>query len=132
VDETSVQQPESGTYGAKATVEKLKQELGSAQQTGAPRAPEPSVSSMPPRPPAQPGTGPAGIPAAVIGPTQRPNVATQTPLMSAPVNPVAGAADARQARLAFWDFVSTNPEVSDETREFAKVVVQRLIGGSKR
>lgn len=127
-------QPESGTYGAKAQTDALKKAIGMAPpSTGAPAGQQgpPPMSGLPGGAKPQESTGPFGLPAAITNPTQQPNVPGSTPLAQ-PVNPVASAQTSSQKNLALLDMLSKNPDVSDTTREWAQLVLSRLIEASKQ
>lgn len=124
----SVSQPASGTYGAGAAVDKLKQGMGLQPTQGEP-PPGPNISTTPGAAKPQVSSGPFGLPPAITAPTQQPNTPVSTPL-AAPVNPVAQAGMPSQQRIALLDMLSRNPDVSDATREWAQTVVAKLIEAS--
>lgn len=128
-----VNQPASGTYGAKTSVDQLKKSLpssGLTPPTPAPPAgisPEPvRVESVPRGRPPGP-TGPPGMPAALMHPTQRPEVPVNTPLGVGP--PPAPAVTPQQDRLAFLQALASSPRVHPTTREWAETVLEVLTGG---
>lgn len=115
--------PASGTYGEGTELAALQAEL----PTQPPARPE-----MQPTPPATTGGGvsaPAGgLPRGLMAPTNRPDVPVSTPLAPpAPTDPFAGAVDARQRRLALLSILSESPDSSEEVREWASVLRQKLI-----
>jgi hypothetical protein len=121
-------EPSSGTYGAVTELEKLSTDLQPPPPPGAtggpgpqPQAPAPGMP-MGPRPTPTPGT----VPDVLLGPTQRPDVPASTPL--APGSPAPGAVNAAQRNLAILDLLSRSEEVSDETREWAQLVLTTLAG----
>ena len=126
-----VNTPASGTYGEGAALERLKAQLPAAPTGAAPSAADPSAPM--PTPPAGPpaASAPAGgLPSALLAPTQRPDVPVGTPLdMGAPP---PSAMSGRQRRMAILDALVNSPEVSDETRELAQMLMERLISGSAR
>lgn len=121
--------PESGTYGAKSQLDALKGAIGLPPPSQGQDAAKPVPSMPASAKPSQPG-GPFGLPGAITAPTQSPNVPANTPLAQ-PVNPVANAANPSQQRLALLDMLSKNPDVSDQTRELAQIMLQKLIAASK-
>lgn len=122
--------PASGSFGEKAELNRLKSSLpgdaGSGPQGPGPSA-YPGVASVP-QAPGRPAQGPAGIPSAVLAPTQSTAPVT-SPLRREPVNPVAAQANDQQRRLALYDTLSQHPHVSQETREFFRMIRDRLAGG---
>jgi hypothetical protein len=124
----NINKPASGTYGEGAALSRLKQSLpstpgGPSQPTGpatAPTAPPPPPP-MAPQPP-----GESGLPAALLRPTDRPNVPINTPLQPYPQNPVAAAQTPKQANLALLLAMAESDEVSEATKEWAKSVLAAL------
>lgn len=121
---TSANKPESGTYGEKSADAQLKSELppmnreGMASATGGPAPmPNPSVS-LPGRPGGRPVQAPPGVPGAILGPEMAPGPA------AAP-GPVANP---QAARLTFLEQISNSPEVSETTRQWARMVLESLRG----
>lgn len=119
-----VNTPASGTYGEKAELERLKQQLPAAE----PVQPVPSSTQAGPVPaqrqaPAVPSG--AGLPSGLTAPTQRPDVPA-LPNTPASVDPYAGAVDARQRRLRLLDAMANSQEVAPETREWAAILVKKL------
>ncbi len=130
--DTSVNNPESGTYGEKEDLNRLKQSLppmGPPGTEGSGAAPMPQRQGVvPQRPTGRPKNAPAGVPGGVLAPTARPSVPLDQPLTAEPQMPPRPAA-ADQQRLAILDALTTHPDVSDETREWAKLVMEALIAG---
>lgn len=124
----NVNAPASGTYGEGAALERLKQSLPMAETGAAPSAADPTAPM--PTPPAggmsTPPTG--GLPSPLLAPTQRPDVPVSTPL-GAPTAPMP--ATGRQQRMAILDALANSPDVSDETREWASMMVKRLVDTSR-
>lgn len=120
---TSVNQPESGTYGEKADMARLSAELppmnreGMAGPTGGP-APMPQPSVAMPGMPGRPVTAHPGVPSAILGPE---SVAGPGPAPAPVANPQA-------ARLSLLEQLSTSQEVSATTRQWAKTVLEALRG----
>lgn len=129
----SVNKPASGTYGEKADVARLKEQLpeaGKPAQGGSPTGGPPPVrpsTSLPGGKPGRPPTAPPGVPTAVLHPSDRPGVPLSQPL-TAPTPPLGGAETAQQARIALLDALASDPTVSDETREWARIVLEMLLG----
>lgn len=130
--DTAVNKPESGTYGEKAELNRLKQSLPSTDGPQGPQsqgpAPMPQRSgATPPRPAGRPVKGPANLPSGIMQPTDgNPNM----PLSESPTPPVRHA-QADQQRLAILDALSTHPAVSQETRDWAEAVKEYLINGRR-
>ena len=127
---TSVNKPESGTYGEKADVAALKASLppmGSPQQQAGMEGPGPLPTRGVPQQEGRPVEGPSLVPQGAMAPTQRPGVPVSQPMAQgpAPMPPKQQAAD--QQRLAILDALTTHPEVSEETREWEKLVMESLI-----
>ncbi len=127
---TSVNKPESGTYGEKADVANLKASLppmAAPEQQGVGGTPGPLPTRGMPQKEGRPAEGPAMLPQGVMAPTQRPGVPISQPMDqgAAPMPPKQQAAD--QQRLSILDALTTHPEVSEETREWAKLVMEALI-----
>ena len=134
--DSSVNSPESGTYGEKADLARLRQALPpmgppGSQGTGgaAPPAGAPPAGLGPglQRPTGRPAGGPTGVPSGVLAPTQRPGVPLSQPRDPGPPPMPPRAAAADQQRLAILDALTTHPEVSEETREWATLVLEALI-----
>jgi len=127
---TSVNKPESGTYGEKADVAALKSALppmATPEAQGVGGGPGPLPDRGMPQKEGRPTEGPALLPQGMMAPTQRPGVPlSQAPAPGpAPMPPKQQAGD--QQRLAILDALTTHPEVSEETREWAKLVMESLI-----
>lgn len=134
--DTSVNRPESGTYGEKADLAQLRQSL---PPMGAPGAEGTGAAPPAPTGPAGPGpgarrppqSGQGGIPAALLAPTDRPDVPLGQPLAPGGVQMPPRAQAADQQRLAILDALTTHPDVSEETRDWAKLVRDSLIEGRR-
>lgn len=128
----NVNAPASGTYGDNAALERLKQELPSAPTGSAPSAMDPSAPM--PVPPTGPAPAPpsGGVPAALMGPTQRPDVPVNTPLDLAAGAPGPISMTGRQRRMQILDALANSPDVSDETREWASLMIEKLVSSSAR
>lgn len=124
----NVNRPASGSYGEKAAADRLQQALPQSEPAGPVMgggAAQPTPT-MPGSAPARSAASPAGLPAGLLRPSDRPNEPIGT-TYAGPVDPYAGAVDARQRRLRLLDMLSTHPEASPEMREWAEVVKQKLI-----
>lgn len=124
-----VNTPASGTYGEKASLERLIGQLPTAPSGGGQSGPTPVSPMQSPaggRPPMSP---PAGVPSVMMSPTQRPDVPGSTPL-AMPAPGVSAPQTGRQRRMAVLDALANNPDVSDQTREWASVLIETLISGS--
>ncbi len=129
----SANKPESGTYGEKAEVERLRKELPSSGGPGpgpAQEAPQRSqatpnkpVAGMPVQEPA----GPAGLPDVLTHPSRTPGQVTPRSSMVQPSQPESLS----QARLALLDSLATSQEVSPETREWAQIVLGMMVDASR-
>lgn len=132
-----VNQPSSGTYGERAAVDRLRQSLPSSGATdGRPAGPASGTSGPAPAAPvpvpneAGARTGaPSGVPEVLLGPSQSSRPVGSL-LDQAPVNPVAAATNGQQQRLALLDQLSQDQTVSEETRQWAAVMVRRLSAGA--
>lgn len=128
----NVMEPSSGSYGSKVENDRIKQSLslpgqgqpGSASTAPTPPSPGP-VSGAPSQ--AQP---PPGLPGPIMRPSSMPDMPVSTPLSSGAPS-LAMTQTAAQKRLAVLDALSTNPNVSEETREWAKDVVEKLAARSR-
>lgn len=136
--DVAVNEPEGGTYGEKAELNRLQAALppmgGPAAQGGgraAPQLPGPSPAGGGGGPLGRPKNAPAGVPQSLLSPTQRPNVPVGAPLgrQAPPTPPRAQAAD--QQRLMILDALTTHPDVSPETKEWAVLVRDALIAGRR-
>ena len=124
----SVNKPESGTYGEKADLANLKSALPPMGDPATAPGPAPMAPGTPQSersgPMGRPKNGPRLLPGPILNPSDRPDVPLDQPRVSPapPVPPkqVAGY----QQRLAILDALSTHPEVSEETREWAKLVLE--------
>ena len=119
----SVNQPDSGTYGEKAAIADLEGQLPGA---GGPPGTSPETGPLPPPPISQPGR-PGGRPA--NAPEGGPDVLLQpggpgsTPEEAGTPGPVSNP---ESARLALLEQLAVSPEVSESTREWAKILLEAL------
>lgn len=124
-------QPASGTYGDKASVERLADALPDPTE-GAPTDPTAGGGDLPPVDASgvtnarsnREAAGMPGLPAPILAPTNRPD-------SPAGATPLRGPGDAatvtpRQQRLAMLDLLANSSEVSEETREWAQLVIRIL------
>lgn len=121
-------QPDSGTYGERAELNRLQQTLprssgpGSAPMLEAAAPPAPMPSAPPPAP------APSGlVPEALLRPTERPDVPVYSPLDPSQTGQFPGAVNAQQRRLMMLEMLSDHPDASPEMREWASIVRQKLI-----
>lgn len=118
-----VNKPASGTYGEKADLARLQQELPSSETA----APQRQVSPVPPATSRGVASAqPPGFPRGLTLPTSRPDEPIATPLEQ-PTDPFAGTTDDRQRRIRYLTLLeqqATSPEV----REWARIVRERLGG----
>tara|TARA_R100001082_G_C4357232_1_gene157477 strand:+ start:31 stop:462 length:432 start_codon:yes stop_codon:yes gene_type:complete len=130
--DVALNKPTSGTYGEKADLNRLKSALPPMEQQQRPsQQPSPMRSpsgQVPQRPMGRPTNAPLNLPAGITAPTNRPEVPLNTPLSQGPVMPQRNPAADKQ-RLAILEALSTHPEVSQETREWAALVAEYLISG---
>ncbi len=120
--DTSANQPESGTYGEKVAVDDLKKSLPPMDPAGqATPGMEPSPMPQPtPGMPAQAGgrpvNAPPGVPGALFSggpptPAEQPN---------------APSANPQAARISLLEQLASSQEVSETTREWARIVLEAL------
>lgn len=127
----SVNKPESGTYGERAETDRLKKELPSSggpvqgQQQAPPRA-KATPNRPPENMPIPEETGPKGVPNVLMHEGKGLN-----PLMPSTGGVMAGPQNTAQARMALLDSLANSREVSEETREWAQIVLGMLLDGSR-
>jgi hypothetical protein len=120
--DTSANQPKSGTYGEKSAVNDLKKALPPMDPAGqATSGLEPSPMPQPtPGMPAQAGgrpvNAPSGVPGALFSggpptPAEQPN---------------APSANPQAARISLLEQLASSQEVSETTREWARIVLEAL------
>lgn len=115
--------PESGTYGEQTELAALQQALPAQ-----PASPQPQMQPVPSTTGGGVSAPPSGLPRGLTAPTTRPDVPASTPLgPPQPTDPYAGAVDARQRRLRLLDILSQSPDSSEEIREWASILKQKLI-----
>ena len=129
-----VNKPASGTYGEKKELNDLKASLPPMNPGAGPTATGPSpMPGASPQMPADPGgrplNTPPGVPSALMGKTDQPTVPLNTPLAQPQPAPMAGAQSAAQARIVLLQALSVSNEVSEETRAWAKAVLEMLTDG---
>lgn len=119
-----VNQPASGTYGEKTELKRLQDALPTSQpQTGPEQGQQRRRSEQPPARPTknpQQAQGLPGVPAAILG--------SRSPSGAAPQEPQTAQVDPRQARLGTLIRLASNPQVSEETREWAQLQIRDLTG----
>lgn len=124
----NVNKPASGTYGEGVALERLKQQLPVPDAVPAMPA---GPSAMPSPPVSSPGSPPPpGLPPVLLAPTARPDVPMASPLAGVPMaqQPMTAA----QRRLAVLDALVNSPDVSQETREWAQLVIENLVMSSSQ
>lgn len=127
-------EPTSGSYGRVAETEQLKKQL---DLPGSPGPGGPGVSPTPAGPPpgqpqgAQVPSPAGGVPGVLMAPTRDPHAPSSTPLQ-APFAGAPGAVNGAQRRLAVLEALSQSEAVSDETREWASDVLQKLASRSRQ
>ncbi|HEX7099357.1 MAG TPA: hypothetical protein VF377_08940 [Acidimicrobiia bacterium] len=119
--DTSVNKPESGTYGERAEVEDLKSQLppmaSQLPGAGTQPSPMPAPNTALPSPGGRPMNLPAGLPDVIL--------AGQPEAVPQPVSPQPSV-DPQSARLLLLQALATSPEVSDATREWAGLILEAL------
>lgn len=131
----SVNSPQSGTYGEKADLNRLKQSLPAMgpAPSGDPAAGPGPLPGTPPSLPGRPGrpmNAPEGVPDAIMGPSARPDVPVGTPLdrgAAPPSSAFANARSQREARVTLLQQLQDSPEVSEATREWARLVLETMV-----
>ena len=122
-----VNKPASGTYGEGAALERLKAQLPILPQgdpQGGPAAPPPMPA---PGMGGAPPPAPPGLPQALLAPSAHPGTPVSTPLqMPAPIPP----SGREQAILALQN-MAQDPAASEESREWAGAVLNKLIRASR-
>lgn len=116
-------QPSSGTYGEKASVNRLKQALPSAPGPaggGQPTAPASPLNLPTPPPQAQQPTPEGVLPSVLTAPTNRPNESVNTPYSGGPGGGMQPPQTAGQRQLAILDVLRSSPQVNERTREWAQ------------
>jgi len=127
-----VNAPSSGTYGEKASLDRLQRSFPAASPGAGPQVTPGGPPPMPQPSPGQVSTAPEGLPAGLLSPTQRPDVPAYTPLPAGPPpNPVQMSQTDRQRNLAVLDSLVHDPNVSDVTREWALTLISKLVSRSK-
>lgn len=126
-----VMTPGSGSYGDGAAADRLRKSLSVPGGSGSPpeRQPSPVPAGGPsgsPPAPAAPGT----VPDVLLAPSSQPDVPVSQPLGPMRPSPTA-AVDAAQRRLQLLSTLSESQEVSEETREWAKTVLNALAAGRR-
>lgn len=129
---TAVNKPESGTYGEKADLQRLRSQLPSSGSSAPmPQARQlPPISDRPVRPmpvPSRQSTVP-GLPDVLVGPSNR----EWEPVTTMPLGtPRQLTMTAQQMRLMKLDALANSPEVSPETREWARMLKRVLETGGE-
>lgn len=144
-DDPRANRPESGTYGEKADLQRLRQSLPAMD----PQPPQPGVPGNPlintalrqgvpthgrPGRPQGPQP-PAGVPASVMRPTDRPTepvASMRTVADTAPIAAAQSTVTATQQRLAVLDALANSPDVGAKTREWARMVMGMILNAGKQ
>lgn len=124
--------PTSGTYGDVADTERLKQQLNlpGGGQGGA--AMQPTQAPPPGMPQgAQVPSSPGGVPDVLLKPTGQPDTPASTPLAPGVPPGSPSAVTGAQRRLAILSALAQSDTVSDETREWAADVLEKLASRSR-
>lgn len=138
VDEPSVNRPESGAYGEKQDLVDLEQSLPPMEGPPGPPPQAPGVAGPPPAGTPVPLAGsqatPGRPPGAVTAPPGVPNVLMHDEPMGGltptdPTGPTNSMAPSHQT-LYILDVLSTSNDVSSETREWAAVVLDLMLGAT--
>ena len=122
--DVSVNKPKSGTFGEKAEEQRLRDSLpplGPAQGgvPGLEPSPMPApTGGLPAQSGGRPPSSPAGVPSVLLegeppSPVEQPN---------------APSANPQAARISLLEQLVSNEEVSDTTREWARIVLEALRG----
>lgn len=117
-----VNKPASGTYGEKAALDRLKQQLPQSQPAAQPAPVQPVPTGLGP---SSSGAGPAGLPRGLTAPTGMPDVPVSTPLQGPPPDPLGPDPDVRQRRLQYARLLATQG-ASPEIREWGQILVEKL------
>ena len=116
-----VNKPDGGTYGEGAALERLRTALP-GMDAAAPGAPVTPPGTPGPGPQA-PTPGPPGLPSFLMEPTRSPGVAPTTPLQQTP----QVASDRRAQSIQMLEALTKSPTVTDETREWAAMTLNKII-----
>lgn len=117
--------PKSGTYGDVADTERLKQQLSMPGQPGPGGPPQQNTPQQAPGLPSGrsvPSSAPGTVPDLLMRPTQNPDTPASTPL-ERPAQPAQSPAG-RQATRQALEALANNPDVSEASREWAKLVLK--------
>lgn len=128
---SAVNKPESGTYGEKADLQRLRSQVPTSGSTPPQQQrPLPSISDRPVRPmpvPSRESIVP-GLPDVLVEPSNR----EWEPLATMPMGaPRQLTMTAQQLRLMKLDALANSPEVSPETREWARMLKRVLETGGE-
>lgn len=136
MDEPQVNTPASGSQGSAKALSDLASALPkvSGPAGGSPGERQlPPISEQPrpvPNPGGRPVTGaavPPGLPSILAGPSQQPDVPVGTPLQQGPPTPQTP----QQDRLLWLDQLSSDPVVSQATRDWAQALIKTLLSGGR-
>lgn len=110
--------PESGTYGEKADLARLQSSLPPVASPASPAGP--AGPSTPP--PAGRSARSGGLPPGLLAPSRQPGVDASTPL-TARQSPILETST--QRNVAMLETLAVSPSVSQETRDWATLVLNR-------
>ncbi len=109
--------PASGTYGEAAALERLRTALP-GMEPDRPQATEP-IPMQPGGPSEPPISGAPGLPPGLLAPTRQPDVPVSTPLTE--TQPIVPEPAGQRRQLL--ELLASSSEVSEETREWASIVL---------
>ncbi len=118
-----VNKPASGSYGDGVELSRLQSALPGAQ----PSQPSATAPAPPPMTPRTPPPVPAGLPAALFGPTTQPDIPVSTP----PSMPTPVAGTAPEQRIQLLDAYANNSAFSEESRAYFRQYRDRLLRGGQ-
>ena len=126
---STVNKPESGSYGEKTDLARLQAQLtspGAAIGSGPQAQPMPGLQQAPVRPATNQGSPVPGLPAQLFTqPTTRPT----EPLTAMPLGVAQRpAVTGQQERLRILDALANDPNRTPETRAWAAMMIQLLAG----
>jgi hypothetical protein len=126
-----VNKPASGTYGEVADLNRLKSQLDVPETPGPGSGPPPGSGPSPgsgggfPGGPPPKSPMPGTVPDVLMGPSTQPDTPMSTPLQGTGI-PQATAMNGAQKRMKALIALSESPEADTETREWAKIVIEKL------
>ena len=128
----SVNRPDSGTYGEKADLNRLKAALPDMASAPSPTgAQQGQASSAPPVSVSPLTAGQPAPPSPLMAPTMMPDIPVNTPLTDVPAPLDPSQLPPEQSRLMVLELLANNPKVSAETRNWAATYRDRLLRGNR-